>query len=60
MKKIIGHFKGRLKTAKELLEFLWQYKMWWLMPIVIILLLLAIIIVFASSSAVVPFVYTLF
>lgn len=60
MKKILNKFAGRLKTIKELFGFLWQYKMWWLMPMIIILLLLTILIIFTSSSAVVPFVYTLF
>jgi hypothetical protein len=44
----------------ELLQFLWERKLWWMTPMVVILLLLGIIIIFAQSSAIAPFIYTLF
>ena len=50
----------RLGIAGDLLAFLWQAKLWWMMPIVIMLLLLGLIIVFGSTSGVGPFIYTLF
>jgi len=45
---------------KELFQFLWSKKKFWLFPVVVILLLFAFFIVFASSSALSPFIYTLF
>ena len=46
--------------AGELMVFLWQRKLWWLMPLVAVLLLFGILIVVGSSTGVGPFVYTLF
>ena len=44
----------------ELLGFLWERKLWWMIPMVSVLLLLGLVIVFAQSSAIAPFIYTLF
>jgi len=51
---------GRFSIASELMHFLWERKLWWLMPMVIVLLGFGLLIVFAQSSAVAPFIYTLF
>ena len=51
---------SRSKIAGELLKFLWEAKLWWMIPMVFVLLLLGGLIVFAQSSAVAPFIYTLF
>ena len=50
----------RLTIAGDLLAFMWQAKMWWMIPIVSVLLLLGLVIVFGSTSGVGPFIYTLF
>ena len=50
----------RLTIARELVEFLWERKLWWLIPMVGMLLLLGLLLVFAQSSAIAPFIYTLF
>jgi hypothetical protein len=47
-------------TAGELLIFLWQRKLWWLIPMTTVLLFLGLVIVFASSSGAGPFIYALF
>ena len=44
----------------QLLNFLWQRKLWWLIPMVAILLLFGLLLIFASASGVGPFIYTLF
>ena len=44
----------------ELLAFLWERKLWWMIPMVAVLLLLGLVIIFAQSSAIAPFIYTLF
>ena len=38
----------KLAIARELMWFLWQMKMWWIMPIVAILVLFGLIIVVGS------------
>jgi LPS O-antigen subunit length determinant protein (WzzB/FepE family) len=52
--------KGRTKILVELFRFLWQRKLWWMIPIVTVLLLLGLLIFFTQSSAVAPFIYALF
>jgi hypothetical protein len=44
---------------RELLVFLWQRKLWWLMPI-ILLVLMGLLLIFTQSSAIAPFIYTIF
>ncbi len=44
----------------EVLVFLWERKLWWMIPMVTVLLLFGLLLVFASSSGVAPFIYTLF
>ena len=60
MKQFFKNVISRLGIAGELLEFLWQRKMWWLMPMVVLLLLFATVLILASASGVAPFIYTLF
>ncbi|MFH1202709.1 MAG: DUF5989 family protein [Candidatus Omnitrophota bacterium] len=60
MANFLKSFFGRSQIAKELLEFMWKRKLWYLIPIIVILLLVGILIIFAQSSAVAPFIYTLF
>ena len=50
----------RVGIATELLEFLWQRKLWWMIPMVALLLLVGTLLMFAQSSAIAPFIYTLF
>ena len=50
----------KLSIAGELLKFLWEAKLWWMIPMVCVLLLLGGLIILAQSSAVAPFIYTLF
>ncbi len=51
---------SRLGILGELLVFLWQRKLWWLIPMVLVLVLLVSLLVFASASGIAPFIYTLF
>lgn len=50
----------RLGIAGELLSFLWERKLWWLIPMVLVLLAFGGLMVTAQSSALGPFIYTLF
>ena len=60
MKRAIRNFVSKLGIAGELLFFLWERKLWWMIPMVTILLLFGLLMIFAQGTAVAPFIYTLF
>lgn len=60
MAKAFSGAGRRVGIMGELLAFLWERKLWWLMPMVGVLLVLGILLVFAQSSAIAPLIYTLF
>jgi len=61
MSKKPNGFRSRLKTVQELFQFLWENKMWWMIPMILVLSVLGVLILFtANNPAAVPFVYTLF
>jgi hypothetical protein len=43
----------------ELLSFLWQRKLYWLIPMVVVLLVFGLILVAGGSSFLAPFIYPL-
>ena len=57
---MLQNARARLGIVGELLAFMWQRKMWWMIPMVVMLILFGALLVFAQSSAVAPFIYTLF
>jgi len=59
MKFLTGFF-SRSGEARELIEFLWKAKLWFLIPFVLVLLLFGLLLIFAQATGVAPFVYTLF
>jgi len=58
--KAIKNLVSRFGISGELLVFLWQRKLWWLIPAVVVLILFSLLFVFAGSSVVAPFIYALF
>lgn len=58
--KLIKNLTSRLGVLGELLVFLWQRKLWWLIPMIVVLVLFGLLLIFTQSSAVAPFIYTLF
>jgi hypothetical protein len=58
--KLTEGVRERFGIAGELMGFLWQRKLWWLIPMVFVLLLFGGLMVTAQSSALGPFIYTLF
>ncbi len=58
--KFTEGLQQRLGIAGELMSFLWQRKLWWLIPMVFVLLVFGGLMVTAQSSALGPFIYTLF
>ncbi|MGH2537042.1 MAG: DUF5989 family protein [Candidatus Promineifilaceae bacterium] len=60
MKAFLRSMSSNVGVVGELLAYLWQRKLWWLIPMVAILLLFGLLLIFASSSGIGPFIYTLF
>ena len=58
--KSMGGVAARMGIVGELLSFLWQRKLWWLIPMILVIVLFGVLLVFAQGSAVAPFIYTLF
>ena len=58
--KFLRETGDKLGIAAELLAFLWQQKMWWMIPLAAVLLFFGLIIVVGSAADVGPFIYTLF
>jgi len=56
----IKKFISKLGIMRELLVFLWQRKLWWMIPMIIVLILFGLLLIFTQGSAVAPFIYTLF
>ncbi len=52
--------REKLGIFRELLDYLWKEKLWWMIPMVTVLVLFGILLFLAQGSAVAPFVYTLF
>ena len=50
---------GRASVMGELLSFLWQRKLYWLIPMIIVLLVFALIILAGGSSILAPFIYSI-
>ena len=49
----------RVAVLRDLMSFLWQNKLWWMIPIILVLIAFSVLIWFAQSATI-PFVYTLF
>ncbi len=60
MKNFFKSMMTNTGVVGEILAFLWQRKLWWLIPMVTTLLLIGLVLIFASASGVAPFIYTLF
>jgi uncharacterized protein DUF5989 len=60
MKNFFRSMSSNVGIVGQLLSFLWQRKLWWLIPMVAVLLLFGLLLIFASASGVGPFIYTLF
>ena len=55
-----GGFLTRLGTIGELIRFMWNRKLWWMIPMILLLVIFAALMIFAQGSAISPFIYTLF
>ena len=49
-----------METLKDLWNFIWENKKWWLFPMILILVLVGFLVVLTAGSAISPFIYTIF
>lgn len=59
-KNKINYFKDRFELLFELIGFLWQYKLWWMVPVIIVMVILTSVILFVQGTGLAPFIYPLF
>ncbi|MBI4024588.1 MAG: hypothetical protein HY360_06375 [Verrucomicrobia bacterium] len=57
---LIKKMQDRFGILGELLAFLWEQKLWWMIPMVLVLVLFGLLLVFGTQTGMAPFVYTLF
>ena len=50
----------RWSILGELFRFLWQQRLWWLIPLLAVLILFGVLLLFAQTFPAAPFIYTLF
>ena len=60
MKKALQRTAGRFGIVGEFFSFLWDQKLWWMIPMMTVFLIFALLLVFTQGSAIAPFIYTLF
>lgn len=58
--RILKNISGRFFIVRSLLRFLWENKLWWMIPLILVLIVFFAIIIFAQSSPLGPFIYTIF
>jgi hypothetical protein len=58
--RLAERLSERASIMGELVAFLWERKLWWMIPMVVVLVLFGTLMVLAQGSALSPFVYTLF
>ncbi|MDY6769194.1 MAG: DUF5989 family protein [Candidatus Nanohaloarchaea archaeon] len=54
-----ARIRENLGVVGEFLGFLWDRKIYWMIPIFLMLITIGALVIFAQSSALSPFVYTL-
>ena len=60
MKTFMRSMASNFTVVGELMVFLWERKLWWLIPMMAVLMLFAMLVIFASASGIGAFIYTLF
>jgi len=51
---------AKISIMGEFLRFLWERKLWWMIPMFLVFFALGLLLVLAQGSALAPFIYTLF
>jgi Family of unknown function (DUF5989) len=60
MKKALQRAAGRFGIVGELFSFLWEQKLWWMIPMMTVFVIFGLLLAFTQGSALAPFIYTLF
>jgi len=58
--KWVEKLQWKVDIVGELVAFLWERKLWWMIPMVLVLIVFGSLLLLAQSSAIAPFIYTLF
>ena len=58
--RALRHMTTGMGTVRELFEFLWVRRLWWMIPLVVLLLLIGTLLVVGQVAGISPFIYTLF
>ena len=56
----VQNLSSKASIVGEFLHFLWERKLWWMIPMVLVFLAIGLLLVFAQGSPLAPFIYTLF
>jgi hypothetical protein len=59
MKQFLQSLPSRFGVTRELIQFLWQRKLWWLIPLILVLVLVTGLFIFATATGLGPLVYSL-
>ncbi len=51
---------GTIQIMKKFVRFLWDCKMWWLIPMLVMVALFALLLTASSETGDAPFIYQLF
>ena len=57
---MLKQLRMKVGTVRELMQFLWKERLWWMIPMVGVLLILGAFLLFVQTSPIAPFIYTLF
>ena len=57
---MLEKFKSKIVTIKEFIGFLWERKLWWLIPMILLLLVIGLVLVISHGTVFAPFIYVLF
>jgi hypothetical protein len=58
--RVARNVMGGAGTVGELFQFLWERKLWWLIPFVAMLILTGVLLIVGQATGIAPFIYTLF
>ena len=54
------NLSSKASILGEFVQFLWERKLWWMIPMFLVFFAIGLLLVFAQGSALAPFIYTLF
>ena len=57
---MLEKIKSKLSIIKEFTGFLWERKLWWLIPLMLLILSIGLVLVVSHGTAFAPFIYVLF